>query len=242
MAKNKTSKTENIEESPKTALILRTCDKDLKSHGGFQWPESGQIECPDWKSTAACGNGLHGLLWGEGNWGLLSNDADAKWLVVKVIESDIVAIDSEKVKFPRGEVIYCGDMIGAMILTLCNKEQITDFVKEACDGSKNASSGYGSKNASSGYGSKNASSGDGSQNASSGDESAHESKGEKSIDMLAGFNGTVIAAAKGAFALAWFDEKADRPRIAIGYVGEDGIKAGVKYCVNEKGKIVEVKK
>ena len=97
---------------PKTVLVLRTCDKDLKSHGGFQWPASGPVECPDWSPVASCGNGLHGLLWGEGDGSLLDWSPEAKWLVVEVIESDIVAI-GRKVKFPRGVVVFCGDRLGA---------------------------------------------------------------------------------------------------------------------------------
>ena len=46
------------------ALILRTCNSDLTSYNGFQWPESGFVEAPDWDKTPQCGNGLHGLLQG----------------------------------------------------------------------------------------------------------------------------------------------------------------------------------
>ena len=42
--------------------VLRTCNPDLISHEGFQWPESGFVEAPDWEITGNCGNGLHGLL------------------------------------------------------------------------------------------------------------------------------------------------------------------------------------
>jgi len=45
-------------------LMLRTCVRDsegrLTAHGGFIWPAHGPVECPDWKPTKACGNGLHG--------------------------------------------------------------------------------------------------------------------------------------------------------------------------------------
>ena len=49
-------------------LILRSTGPDRKSHGGFQWPESGYVEAPDWDPdpSVSCGNGLHGLLWGQG--------------------------------------------------------------------------------------------------------------------------------------------------------------------------------
>lgn len=48
-------------------LVLRVCDVDGKSHGGFQWPESGPVAAPDWNPEPRCGGGLHGWLWGEGD-------------------------------------------------------------------------------------------------------------------------------------------------------------------------------
>lgn len=94
-------------------LILRTRNEDLKSHGGFQWPESGPVSCDDWDPAAQCGNGLRGLLWGEGNGLLLDWGDGARWLVVEVAADEVAAIDSEKVKFPRGEVVHCGDQESA---------------------------------------------------------------------------------------------------------------------------------
>ena len=35
-------------------LILRSTGPDRKSHGGFQWPESGYVEAPDWDPIRAC--------------------------------------------------------------------------------------------------------------------------------------------------------------------------------------------
>jgi hypothetical protein len=72
------------------ALILKTTNPDLTSRNGFQWPDSGYVECPDWDPAPQCGNGLHGLLWGEGDGGLLNWDSDAKWLVVEVDEEDVI--------------------------------------------------------------------------------------------------------------------------------------------------------
>ena len=100
-------------------LVLRTCNNDLTSYNNFQWPESGVVKCPDWKPKPECGNGLHGLLWGEGNGQLLNWSQDAKWLVVEVDEKDIVSIDDDKVKFPKGKVVYCG-----------NKEEATNLIHQ----------------------------------------------------------------------------------------------------------------
>ena len=89
-----------------TAYILRTCDAEMRSWEGFQWPESGPVEAPDWEPTDECGNGLHGLLWGEGDGSLLDWKVDARWIVARVEEY----IDlGDKVKFPRAEVVFVGD-------------------------------------------------------------------------------------------------------------------------------------
>ena len=88
-------------------LILRTSDKDRKSCGGFQWPEKGEVSCPDWNDSPECGHGLHGLLKGEGDAMLLNWNTDAIWQVVATDEALCVAID-RKVKFPKGRVIYSG--------------------------------------------------------------------------------------------------------------------------------------
>lgn len=96
----------------KTVLVLRTCDANRQSYGGFQWPESGEVAAPDRNTEPICGFGLHGLLWGCGNANLLDWSDNAKWLVVAVDATTIVDLDG-KVKFPRGNVVYCGDRCGA---------------------------------------------------------------------------------------------------------------------------------
>ena len=91
-----------------TVLVLRTCQSNLQSYRGFQWPSSGRVIAPDWDPTPTCGKGLHGLLRGVGDGDLLNWDPSAKWLVVRVRTSEIVDL-TNKVKFPRGTVVYCGD-------------------------------------------------------------------------------------------------------------------------------------
>jgi hypothetical protein len=84
------------------SYILRTCSYDMTSHdGAFTWPTSGPVEAPDWDTIPECGGGLHGFLNGCGNGALADWNESAKWLVVEV--------DLEgKVKFPKGEVVFCG--------------------------------------------------------------------------------------------------------------------------------------
>jgi hypothetical protein len=93
----------------KTTFMLRTCAADMSSYyGSFIYPTSGMVECPDWSPRKACGNGLHGLLHGKGDYSLMNDAADAKWLILAVNADDVVEIDSAKCKVPRGEVVFVG--------------------------------------------------------------------------------------------------------------------------------------
>ncbi len=102
--------------SQKRVYALRTCNSDLRSHGGFQWPDSGRCEAPDWKPDANCGNGLHGLLNGEGGGCYLDWSPEAKWLVCDITEAHeagLVVDLSGNIKFPYCEVVHCGDQRSA---------------------------------------------------------------------------------------------------------------------------------
>jgi hypothetical protein len=125
------------------------------------------------------------------------------------------------------------------------------------DSSQLAASGYSSQLAASGDYSKLAASGDSSQLAASGDSSqlaasgyysqlaasGNYSKlaasGKASIAVAAAPDCTAKAGENGCIALAYWSAKEERFRMAVGYVGEDGIKADRFYCVRD-GKLAEV--
>ena len=98
-------------------LVLRTCGKDMKSHGGFIYPTGGYVEAPDWDGGKdCCGGGLHGFKWGVGDGQLANWDADAKWLVIAVdhdVLIDVTQYGGGKCKFKGGDVVFCGDRKGA---------------------------------------------------------------------------------------------------------------------------------
>jgi hypothetical protein len=101
-------------------LVLRTCKADMSSYNKFIWPESGSVKCPDWVDDYQCGHGLHGLPWGEGAGDLLNWESDAKWLVVEVDDQLIKHGQDDmlqKCKFPRGNVVFCG-----------NRKDATDYL------------------------------------------------------------------------------------------------------------------
>ena len=196
------------------AYVLRTCAVDLISYNGFQWPESGYVEAPDWNPAPECGNGLHGFLWGEGNGGLADWSHDAKWLVVKVI-GDYVDLGG-KVKFRAGEVVYCGDRIGATakIVELGAKGAVIGGTATAGnDGT--ATAGYRGT-ATAGY-------------------RGTATAGEYGT-ATAGEYGTATAGNGGTVMVKYRDGR--RYRLAIGYVGEEGIEPNVPYQCDATGRLV----
>ncbi|WP_297360429.1 hypothetical protein [Thauera sp.] len=105
------------------------------------------------------------------------------------------------------------------------------------DCSKLAASGYGSKLAASGYDSQLAASGYGSKLAASGDCSKLAASGENCVCVAASLGSTAQAGAGGAIALTYSD--GERYRIAVAYVGEDGIEPNVDYRVTDAGEFVK---
>jgi len=89
-------------------LVLRTCNHNLTSSDGFVWPQSGPVEAPDWNPDPSFDRGLYGLLWGAGDGDQLNWAPYTKWLLVEVDADSIIDL-GDKVKFPRGTVVYCGE-------------------------------------------------------------------------------------------------------------------------------------
>jgi len=115
------------------AYILRTCDANMRAYGGFQWPTSGRVTAPDWQATTDCGNGLHGLLNGEGDASYLSRDEDAKWLICEV---DHWVDLGGKVKSEYCDIVAIGarDEIVAQMVTLCSGRAVPYASVQAGDG------------------------------------------------------------------------------------------------------------
>jgi hypothetical protein len=56
-----------------------------------------------------------------------------------------------------------------------------------------------------------------------------------------GQRGEAAAGENGCLVIAYWDETNNRPRVAVGYVGERGIEAHVVYRVDGDGKFVRVR-
>ncbi len=261
-------------EKPKTVLILRTCDANLKSYGEFQWPASGAVEAQDWKPTKLCGNGLHGWLWGEGDGSLGNWEGDAKWLVVEVAAGDVIELGG-KVKFPRGKVVHCGDRLTATqyvaahggvgratvggTATAGHRGTATAGYRGTATAGYRGTATAGDSGTATAGDSGTATAGD-SGTATAGDRgtatagyrgtatagySGTATAGDRGTataghrgTATAGYSGTATAGDRGSVCVRYWDKKAERYRLAVGYVGENGIEANTPYRV-EAGQLVK---
>ena len=203
--------------------VMRCTPARMVTTNGFRWPESGPVECPDWSPRAECGNGLHGWLWGEGDLsasGGVWEDPNARWLVVRVLAADIVKLN-RKVKFPRGEVVFCGgrEAAAAEICRLGATGPVHFSTATAGDAGTATAGDAGTATA--GY--------------------AGTATAGYAGTATAGDEGTATAGDEGIVAIAWYDVAQGRLRLARGLVGENGIEANVAYVVkieNGVGRLV----
>ncbi|HDY6139754.1 TPA: hypothetical protein RQ819_000029 [Pseudomonas aeruginosa] len=282
--------------SQETALVLRTCSADLTSHGGFQWPDKigAVVEAPDWKKDNRCGHGLHGWLFGQGNHDCSGTvgDADAKWLVVEVGLSDLIALGG-KVKFPRCTIRHIGNRASATQFLIANEPRAAGVAvigatlqagdKELCQvgaygtatagDEGTATAGY-KGTATAGYkgtataGYKGTATAGNWGTATAGDEGTATAGDEGTATAgykgtatagykgtatagdegtatagdegtaTAGYKGTATAGEKGEIRIRYWDEKTERYRTVIGYIGEDGLEPNVPYKLSAGRKLV----
>ena len=207
---------------PGQTLMLRTCDEHMRAYNEFQWPMRGEVAAPDWSPVIRCGQGLHGFLRGVGAGSLASWEPTAIWLVVEITEATAVQLDG-KIKVPRGVVRYAGERGEA--LALMSKHGQLD-PGHLCE-----------------------------QQSATGDRGTASATGDRGTASATGDRGTASATGKHAIALAstvaevgelgtliikYWDTKAERWRVRVGYAGEDGIEAGGRYQLDEHGKFIRV--
>ena len=200
------------------ALCLRTNNEDMTSYGGFRWPESGHVTAPDWQPTPECGNGLHGLLWGDGDASLLNWDATAKWLVVEIDADSAINLDG-KVKFPSCVIVHVGDRHSATTF-------IAPFVPPgikvvggtATAGYRGTATAGDGGTATAGY----------RGTATAGDDGT----------ATAGYRGTATAGDGGSIIIQRWNGK--RYKYECAEVGEGGLTPNQPYQLDNDGKFVEV--
>jgi len=252
-----------------TDFLLKTVHADGAAWGGFRWPldEGAEVIAPDWDPTPVCGGGLHGLLNGAGNGGLIDWSTDAVWIVAEIPDGETVVDLDGKVKVRRCIVRHVGDKTSApeFLAAHGHTEGVVGGTATAGYGGTatagkrgtatagkrgtatagdggTATAGYGGT-ATAGYRGTATAGYDGT--ATAGDDGTATAgyrgtatAGERGT-ATAGCRGTATAGVDGTIILAWWDSELRRRRWVVGEVGIDGIVADTPYMVVD-GALVEV--
>ena len=213
--------------------FLKSLPANRRAYNDFEWPaEAGAIvEAPDWNPKPACGGGLHGLVDGRGDVGLLCKDADAIWYAFESVSSAGEPSDAEAVVI-NGDKGKCRR---AMIRVVGTREAAVQWlVAKGCTGVHFSTATAGDRGtATAGYGGT-ATAGD-RGTATAGDRGT-ATAGDRGT-ATAGYGGTATAGMGGTLILCRWDEK--RYKYSVAEVGENGIKPGIAYRLNADGLFVE---
>jgi hypothetical protein len=229
-----------------TELILRTCNANMTSHGGFQWPRSGHVAAPDWNPAPECGNGLHGFLRGEGDGDLADWSSDAVWLVAEV---ETYVDLKGKVKFPAANVIFAGGrleataivkarypdaaVVGANVAVEDRRVAVVGFRGTATAGYGGTATAGDEGTATAGYGGAATAGYGGTATAGNWGTATAGDSGT----ATAGVCGTAMAGEGGMLQIYHYDRN-DRRRLAVAYVGENNLRPNVKYRLDDGAKFV----
>ena len=218
------------------SLVLRTSKADGTSRDGFQWPAGtpdapAPVEAPDWNPEPTCGRGLHGALRGVGNGSLFSWADDALWQVVEVPMASIVDLGG-KIKFPAGRVIYAGDRetATALVQRVYPDAAVIGGTATAGDDGTATAGDWGTATA----GDRGTATAGDRGSATAGDRGSATAGDDGTA--TAGDRGTATAGEYGTLCIRYWGGA--RYRLAVGYVGEDGIAPGVAYRVDPSGSFV----
>jgi hypothetical protein len=238
-----------------TALVLRVTKCDGTSYGGFQWPlEAGaEVVAPDWKANEECGNGLHGWLYGNGDYSAGGIQDDSQWMVVEVVLADVVMLGG-KVKFPRCALRFVGDRKSATDYLIANEPRANGVIGASVTVGDDQCAQVGAfgfatagdrGTATAGY-SGTATAGDrgtataGYSGTATAGYSGTATAGDRGT-ATAGYSGTATAGYSGEIHIRYYDRANDRMRTRVGYIGEHGLKANTPYRLNDKNEFEEVK-
>jgi len=173
------------------------------------------VEAPDWDPAPRCGGGLHGLLSGEGSAGYTSGKGDAVWVVCRCVGA-VVDLGG-KVKCAAAIVIYAGSKATAIA-----------EIQGRCPGAAviygTATAGYLGTATAGHRGTATA----GYRGTATAGDRGTATAGYRGT-ATAGEGGSATAGMGGEMRIGWWD--GTRQRCLVGYVGEDGICAGVAYRV-----------
>ena len=212
-------------------LILRTCNADMQSYNGFQWPRSGPVTAPDWNPKEECGHGLHGFLRGEGEGSLADWRSEAVWVVAEV--ETFVDLGG-KVKSPAAEVIFVGSRLDATALVKARYPDAAVIgANVTVENGRAAVVGERGTATAGTHGTATA----GTHGTATAGIFGTATAGIFGT-ATAGDGGTATAGERGMLQIYYYDRKNNRRRLAVAYIGEDGIRPTVKYRLDGNAKFV----
>ncbi len=182
--------------------------------------------------------GLHGFLRGEGEGNLADWRSEALWVVVEV--ETFVDLGG-KVKFPTAEVIFVGSRLDATALVKARYPDAAVIgANVAVENGRVAVVGsYGTATA----GIHGTATAGIHGTATAGDRGTATAgyRGTATAGIhgtaTAGIHGTATAGNSGMLQIYYYDQN-NRRRLAVAYVGEDGIRPTVKYRLDDSAKFV----
>ena len=252
----------------KYTYIIRSCNPDMTSRNGFLWPASGLVKADDFLPTNRCGNGLHGLRLNQNNPVIWYENG--KLLLLKVDEKKIVDLDDKckfpeaiviktfddmaslisylynkniniEGMYRRTQISDKSDKsvkwIGGHYSTLTggNNSTLTGGFYSTLTGEHGSKLTGGKYSALTGGDRSTLTGGDYSK--LTGGDYSTLTGGYDSI-LTGGKYSTLTGGDRSTLSIQYWDK--NKYRIAIAYVGENGILPNVKYKVNDKGKFVEI--
>ncbi|EJM0846388.1 hypothetical protein NNT64_004080 [Salmonella enterica] len=166
---------------------------------------------------------------------------DARWLVEQMYRTFL-----DSAEFIQAETAVTDKMVGELTSMNHPSDQVegengSGYYAQIGSSGNDAqigSSGYNARIGSSGYNAQIGSSGNDAQIGSSGYNARITATGNGSVVACAGSVERIVLGENGCASVPWHDGK--RIRIAVAYVGENGIEANIPYYVNDEGQFVRV--
>ena len=228
-------------EAPETVTSYKGFDKNLQCRG-FQY-EVGQTYTHEGK-VEACAGGFHAC---EHPLNVFSYYAPAESRFAVVEQGGDLSRHSDDTKVAsrtitiKAEIDLPGLIRAAIEYTFKRAKPVDPDSPASATGERGAASATGHQGAASATGYQGAASATGYQGAASatGDRGAASATGHHGVAMSA-YNGRAMASETGAIVLVHRNDDGEIIHIRASKVGDNGIKAGVWYSLDEDGQFVEV--
>ena len=118
-------------------LLVKCVERGGKSHGGFQWPQSGPVVAEQFSREPDCeSGGLFGWPWGLSLGGGKDPKYGGDWIVFSATPENVIDLGDKAKAVEECEVVYCGHWAGALAYTQAGRDA---WIVQAAIGNTNTS-------------------------------------------------------------------------------------------------------